>query len=189
MYSYSSDLRSSNCILCSYNLQQYNATYFLNVMYVTVTTEHYSRSWSAACLLRSGQLPLRYHPTSPHYSSELKRTVIADPPSAMLKTSGNVLTLLLTGPPSSLSTTNTTSSSCLPASYLQPPITPNVSGKQSINSYTAILLTATDHFSWHFTCRQLCLLFHRQNILTPSVSHQQPHYIVSALTLSSCHSP
>jgi len=36
------------------------------------------------------------------------------PPSAMLKTSGNVLTLLLTGPFSSLSATNTTSSSCLP---------------------------------------------------------------------------
>ena len=66
-----------------------------------------------------------------------------DPPSAMLKTSGNVLTLLLTGPPSSLSATNTTSSSCLPKkstippSYLQPPITPSTFGKQSINSYTA----------------------------------------------------
>ena len=31
--------------------------------------------------------------------------------------------------------------------------------------------------------------FHRQNIQTPSLSHQQPHYIVSALTLSSRHSP
>ena len=61
----------------------------------------------------------------------------------LLKTSGNVLTLLLTGPPSSLSATNTTSSSCLskkstiPASYLQPPITPSAFRKQSINSYTA----------------------------------------------------
>jgi len=61
----------------------------------------------------------------------------------MLKTFGNVLTLLLTGPPSSLSTTNITSSSCLPkkstspASYLQPPATPDVFGKQSTNSYTA----------------------------------------------------
>ena len=42
----------------------------------------------------------------------------------------------------SLSATNTISSSCLPkkstspASYLQPPRTPNVFGKQSINSYT-----------------------------------------------------
>ena len=62
------------------------------------------------------------------------------PPFATLKTSGNVLTLLLTGPSSSLSATNTTSSSCLPkkstspASYLQPPTTPNVFGKQSTNS-------------------------------------------------------
>jgi len=61
----------------------------------------------------------------------------------MLKTFGNTLTLLLNGPPSSLSATNTTSSSCLPkkttipASYLQPPTTPNVFGKQSTNSYTA----------------------------------------------------
>jgi len=60
----------------------------------------------------------------------------------MLKTSGNILTLLLTGPPSSLSAINTTSSSCLPkksttpASYLQPPTTPNVFGKQSTNSDT-----------------------------------------------------
>jgi len=60
----------------------------------------------------------------------------------MLKTFGNILTLLLTGPPSSLSATNTTSSSCLPkksttpASYLQPPTTTNVFGKQSANSYT-----------------------------------------------------
>ena len=45
----------------------------------------------------------------------LPPSVHFDPPSAMLKTSGNVLSLLLTGPPSSLSATNTTSSSsCLP---------------------------------------------------------------------------
>ena len=31
--------------------------------------------------------------------------------------------------------------------------------------------------------------FHRQNIQTPSFSHQQPWYIISALTLSSCYSP
>ena len=41
-----------------------------------------------------------------------------------------------------------------------------------------ILLTATHHFSWHFTCRELCF-FHRQNI--QKVSHQQPCYIISAL--------
>ena len=43
------------------------------------------------------------------------------PPFATLKTSGNVLTLLLTGPPSSLSATNTTSSSCLPKRVLLQP--------------------------------------------------------------------
>ena len=41
-----------------------------------------------------------------------------------------------------------------------------------------ILLTATHHFSWHFTCRELCF-FHRQNM--QKVSHQQPCYIISAL--------
>ena len=46
------------------------------------------------------------------------------PPSAMLKTSGNVLTLLMTGPPLSLSATNTTSSSCLPNSVSLSPATP-----------------------------------------------------------------
>ena len=43
------------------------------------------------------------------------------PPFATLKTSGNLLTLLLTGPPSSLSATNTTSSSCLPKRVLLQP--------------------------------------------------------------------
>jgi len=80
-----------------------------------------------------GFLPPGFLPPSVHF----------DPPYAVLKTSGNVLTLLQTGPPSSLSATNTTSSSCLPkrsttpVSYLQPQITPNVFGKQSTNSYTA----------------------------------------------------
>ena len=41
--------------------------------------------------------------------------------SAMPKTSGNALTLLLTDPPSSLSATNTTSSSCLPKRVLLQP--------------------------------------------------------------------
>ena len=80
----------------------------------------------------------------------------------------------------SLSATNTTSSSCLPkkstspAWYLQPPTTPNVFGKQSINSYTANPL---HHFpppllALHF--RQLCFLFHRQNIQTPAY-HSTSH--------------
>ena len=33
------------------------------------------------------------------------------------------------------------------------------------------------------TCGQLCLSFHRQNIQTPFLSHQQPHYIISAYLL------
>ena len=84
------------------------------------------------------------------------------PSSAMLKTFGNVPTLLLTGPPSNLSTTNTTSSSCLPkksttpASCLQPPTTPNVFGKQSTNSYTA---NPPHHFP------PLLLAFHLQTAL------------------------
>ena len=113
----------------------------------------------------------------------------------MLITSGNVLTLLLTGLPSSLSATNTTSSSCLPKKEYhsslvpQPPTTPNVFGKQSTNSYTANpphryppLLLAL-HLQ-----TVLLLLFHRQNIQTSSFSHQQPCYIISALILS-CQSP
>ena len=51
-----------------------------------------------------------------------------------------------------------------------------------------ILLTTTYHFSWHFTWRQLRFFFHRQNIQTLSFSHQPPCHIISALTLSSCHS-
>ena len=73
------------------------------------------------------------------------------PPSAMPKTSGNVLTLLLTGPPSSLSKTNSTSSSCLPKrvlfqlcifSFRQP----QTSLANSQQTHTLqILVTATHH--------------------------------------------
>ena len=52
-----------------------------------------------------------------------------------------------------------------------------------------ILLTASHHLSWHFTCRQLCFFFQWQNIQTPPFSHQPPCHIISTLTLSSCHSP
>jgi len=111
------------------------------------------------------------------------------PPSAMLKTFGNVLTLLLTGPPSSLSATNTTSSSCLPkksttpASYLHSPTTTNVFGKQSTNSYTAnpphrfppLLLEL--HLQ-----TALLLLFRWQNIQTPLSLSSHP-------ATSSPHSP
>ena len=118
-----------------------------------------------------------------------------DPPSAILKTCGNVLTLLLTGPPSSLSATNTKSSSCLPKRVqLQPRILsirqPQTSSANNQQTHTPQNhLTATHHFSWDFTCRQLCFFFQRQNIQTPSISHQQPRYIISALALSSCHPP
>ena len=63
----------------------------------------------------------------------------------MPKTSGNVLTLRLTGPLSSLSTTNNTYSSCLPkqsttpALCLQSPTTPNAFGKL-FHCYLSLLL-------------------------------------------------
>ena len=63
--------------------------------------------------------------------------MLFDPPFIMLKTSGNAPTLLLTGPLSSLSATNTTSSSYLPnKSTTQtliplPLATPNAVGRQS----------------------------------------------------------
>ena len=46
-----------------------------------------------------------------------------------------------------------------------------------------ILVTATHHFSWHFTCRQLYFFYHRQNIQTPSFS------LTSNPATSSLHSP
>jgi len=104
-------------------------------------------------------------------------------PSAMLKTFGNVLTLLLTGPPSSLPATNTTSSSCfpkkntIPASHLQTPITQSVFSKQSINSYTANPINRFPPLLLTFRLQTaLLLIFHKQkNIQTPSLSHQQPN--------------
>ena len=71
------------------------------------------------------------------------------------------------------------------ARLLQPP-----SSSYAYAPTPQILLTATYHFSWHFTCRQL-RFFLRQNIQSQSFSHQQSQapYIISALTLSSCHSP
>ena len=56
-----------------------------------------------------------------------------------------------------------------PASYLQPPTTPNVFANSQQTPILQILFTATHHFSWHFTCRQPCFFFHRQNIQTPSL--------------------
>jgi len=112
----------------------------------------------------------------------------------MLITSGNVLTLLLTGLPSSLSATNTTSSSCLPKKEYhsslvpQPPTTPNVFGKQSTNSYTANPPHRYPPLLLALHLQTVLLLFHRQNIQTSSFSHQQPCYIISALILS-CQSP
>ena len=84
---------------------------------------------------------------------------------------------------------NTTSSSCLPkksttpASYLQPPTTPNVFGKQSTNSYTANPPHRFPPLLLACICRQLCFFFHWQNIQTPPFSHQPPCHIISALPL------
>ena len=89
---------------------------------------------------------------------------------------------------------NTTSSSCLPKKSTTPAFSLRQSQMPLANSQQTptlqILLTATYHFSWHFTCRQL-RFFLRQNIQSQSFSHQQSQapYIISALTLSSCHSP
>jgi len=106
----------------------------------------------------------------------------------MLKTSGNVLTLLLTGPPSSLSETNTTILSSKKRVLLQPHTCifslrqPQTSMANSQQTPTPqILLTATHHFSWNFTCRELCFLFHGQNIQIPSFSHQPPCHVIYAL--------
>ena len=101
--------------------------------------------------------------------------------------------ILLTGLPSCLSATNTTSSSCLPkkpftpALYLQSPTTPNVFGKQSTNSSTA---NPPHHYSpllaLHF--QTALLFFHSQNIQTLSLSPPTLlHHL--ALTFSSCYSP
>ena len=91
--------------------------------------------------------------------------------------------ILLTGLPSCLSATNTTSSSCLPkklftpALYLQSPTTPNVFGKQSTNSSTA---NPPHHYSpllaLHF---QTALLFFTVKISKLCLSHRQPYCIIS----------
>jgi len=65
---------------------------------------------------------------------------------------------------------NTTSSSCLPKKSTTPAFSLRQSQMPLANSQQTptlqILLTATYHFSWHFTCRQLRFLFSRQNIQT-----------------------
>jgi len=131
----------------------------------------------------------------------LPPSVHFDPTFAMLKTSGNVLTLLLTGPPSGLSATITTSSFCLPknstipASYLQLPITTNVTDKQLINSYTANpphryrpllalhLQTALPLFSLAKYTNSVCL-----SPVTP-LHHLRTHPLLLPLPLTSQFSP
>ena len=108
------------------------------------------------------------------------------PPSAMLKTFGNVLTLLLTGPPSSLST----SSSCLPKRVLLHPRIFSLRQPrlwQTVNKLLGptpqILLTASHHFSWRFTCRQVCFFFFTGKIFKLRLS------LTSHPDTSSPHSP
>jgi len=76
------------------------------------------------------------------------------------------------------------------ASYLQPPTTPNVFGKQS---YTKLLhcksfspLPTTSPGT--SLADSFASFFHRQSIQTPSLSRHQPRHIISALTVSTCHS-
>jgi len=117
----------------------------------------------------------------------LPPSVHFDPPSAMLKTSGNVLTLLLTSPPSSLSSTST----CLP---------------KRVGYYSSLVSSAPDNPKrlWQTVNKLLhrksssplpttspgtsptdsfASFFHRQNIQTPSLS------LASNPTTSSPHSP
>ena len=114
-----------------------------------------------------------------------------DPPSAMLKTSGNVLTLLLTSPPSSLSATNTTSSSCLPKKSTTPALynfslrklqTSLANSQQTpVHRKSSSPLPST--FPDTSLADSFVPFFHRQNIITPSFSHhQQPCYVISVLT-------
>ena len=111
---------------------------------------HLDLSWSLTIPLYRLYLTnmLRSSPNSPgvilhQIYGLLPPSAPFDRPCAMPKTSGNALTLLSTGPPSSLSANNTTSSysfpkkNTTPALYLQPLTTPNVFGKQSTNFYTA----------------------------------------------------
>ena len=74
--------------------------------------------------------------------------------------------------------------STTPALYLQPPTTPNVFGRQSkklLHRRSSPLLLVL-----HL---QTALLLFSQAKYPNSVFHWQPCYIISALTLSSCHSP
>ena len=112
----------------------------------------------------------------------------------MLRTYGNVLTLLLTGPPS-LSATNTTSSSCLPKKEYYSSLVSSDSDNpkrlwQTVNKLLhrkfSSPLPTTSRGNSHVD--SFASFFHRQNIKTPSVCHQQPCYTISALTLSSCQS-
>jgi len=61
--------------------------------------------------------------------------------------------------------------------------------RRSINSYTANPPHRYRPLLLALHLQTALPFFHRQNIQTPSVSHQQPHYIISALIHSSCHSP
>jgi len=107
-------------------------------------------------------------------------SALFDPPSAILKTSGNAFTLLwlVILKVSSLPIPQP----CI-ISFRQPQ---RLCANSQQTSTSQIFLTATHHFSWLFTCR--LPFFHRQNIQTPSFSPQQSCYIISAFTLS-CHSP
>ena len=121
------------------------------------------------------------------------------PPSAIPKTSGNAPLCHATDWSSPKSVHNQYHNLILfckktttPALYLQPPTTPNVFGKQSTYSYTAILLTATHHFSWHFTRRQLRFFFSQAKypnavFLSPAtlLHHLRIHALLPLLPLIS----
>ena len=123
----------------------------------------------------------------------LPPSVHFDPPSAMLKTSRNMLTPMLNGPSSSLSATSTTRSSCLPKKYYSSLVSSSSDNSKRLWQIVNKLLHRKSSsplpttFPGTSLADSFASFFHRQNIQTPSFFHQQPHYIISALTVSSCH--
>ena len=104
-------------------------------------------------------------------------------------------TLPLTGPPPSLSITNTTTSSCFAKRLLLQPCIFSLRQPQTslansqhtpIPQSSSLLPTTSPGTS---LADSFVSSFHRQNIQTPSFSHQQSCYIISAFTLSSRYSP
>ena len=59
-------------------------------------------------------------------------------------------------------------------------------GAPSVTYFTASRITLVNLHVTHFTRRQICFLFHRQNIQTPSFSVTVFHYCISSLSSNTC---